>query len=261
MSELRVYDLRNRFMSPELGRFLQPDPIGFTGDASNLYRYCHNDPEDFSDPMGLVSTSATDMFNRLTSFGGGDWINGSDGLSIWDRTVGGMPSNRWQAGMENNAGGGKDQGKKLEDKRGEAKTYKSFNEAAAAQEEAAYKLMSRTHEAGTEIWRKDDGSANFRSDKPRVTSDKLYDINDGKEKGKFLGFEADPGRHPKGYHIAGWMYAHPFYRPEVPPHDQRRAFERGWNVYLVTPIRADRRMQNATSRNVVTYTYPDKPTD
>jgi RHS repeat-associated protein len=44
--ELGLYDLRNRFMSPELGRFLQADPIGFKGDASNLYRYCHNDPVD-----------------------------------------------------------------------------------------------------------------------------------------------------------------------------------------------------------------------
>jgi RHS repeat-associated protein len=52
--ELGLYDLRNRFMSPELGRFLQADPVGFKGDASNLYRYCHNDPEDFSDPMGLT---------------------------------------------------------------------------------------------------------------------------------------------------------------------------------------------------------------
>jgi RHS repeat-associated protein len=38
MSEMRVYDLRNRFMSPDLGRFLQTDPIGFKGDASNLGR-------------------------------------------------------------------------------------------------------------------------------------------------------------------------------------------------------------------------------
>jgi RHS repeat-associated protein len=51
--ELGAYDLRNRFMSPELGRFLQADPIGFKGDASNLYRYCGNDPVDRSDPMGL----------------------------------------------------------------------------------------------------------------------------------------------------------------------------------------------------------------
>jgi RHS repeat-associated protein len=37
IGELALYDLRNRFMSPELGRFLQADPIGFKGDASNLY--------------------------------------------------------------------------------------------------------------------------------------------------------------------------------------------------------------------------------
>jgi RHS repeat-associated protein len=52
--ELALYDLRNRFMSPELGRFLQADPIGFQGDASNLYRYYGNDPINKSDPFGLV---------------------------------------------------------------------------------------------------------------------------------------------------------------------------------------------------------------
>lgn len=51
--ELGLYDLRNRFMSPDLGRFLQPDPIGFKGDASNLYRYCGNDWANRTDPMGL----------------------------------------------------------------------------------------------------------------------------------------------------------------------------------------------------------------
>jgi uncharacterized protein RhaS with RHS repeats len=40
-------------MLPELGRFLQPDPIGFRGDASNLYRYCGNDWENKADPTGL----------------------------------------------------------------------------------------------------------------------------------------------------------------------------------------------------------------
>ena len=41
--ELGLYDLRNRFMSTELGRFLQPDPNGFKGDASNVYRYCYRE--------------------------------------------------------------------------------------------------------------------------------------------------------------------------------------------------------------------------
>ena len=51
--EIGLYDDRNRFMSPDLGRFLQPDPIGFKGDASNLYRYCGNDWANRSDPVGL----------------------------------------------------------------------------------------------------------------------------------------------------------------------------------------------------------------
>src|SRR5438128_9155669 len=56
VSEIGLYDDRNRFMSPDLGRFLQPDPIGFKGDASNLYRYCGNDWANRTDPMGLEAT-------------------------------------------------------------------------------------------------------------------------------------------------------------------------------------------------------------
>jgi uncharacterized protein RhaS with RHS repeats len=35
---------------PELGRFLQPDPKQFAAGEYNLYRYCHNDPVNKSDP-------------------------------------------------------------------------------------------------------------------------------------------------------------------------------------------------------------------
>jgi hypothetical protein len=33
--------------------FLQPDPKEFAAGDYNLYRYCHNDPVNHSDPMGL----------------------------------------------------------------------------------------------------------------------------------------------------------------------------------------------------------------
>ncbi len=55
--QLGLYDLRNRFYSPDIGRFLPPDPIGFAGDPTNLYRYVRNNPLKWSDPSGLVDDS------------------------------------------------------------------------------------------------------------------------------------------------------------------------------------------------------------
>ena len=73
-----VYDYRRRFYYPEMGYFLQADPIGiqiggakltamqkalfspggqapeaFGDSEANLYRYCHNDPVNKTDPTGL----------------------------------------------------------------------------------------------------------------------------------------------------------------------------------------------------------------
>jgi RHS repeat-associated protein len=52
--DLHLYDYRNRMYQPELGRFLQPDPKEFAAGDYNLYRYCHNDPINRSDPFGLL---------------------------------------------------------------------------------------------------------------------------------------------------------------------------------------------------------------
>jgi len=53
LRDLRIYDYRNRQYQPELGRFLQPDPKQFDAGDYNLYRYCHNDPVNRTDPEGL----------------------------------------------------------------------------------------------------------------------------------------------------------------------------------------------------------------
>jgi RHS repeat-associated protein len=44
--------MKQRWYSPELGRFLSPDPTGEGADV-NRYRYCGNEPVDAVDPMGL----------------------------------------------------------------------------------------------------------------------------------------------------------------------------------------------------------------
>jgi RHS repeat-associated protein len=51
------YEYRARAYNPQLGRFMSEDhKLADTGDY-NLFRYCHNDPVDFTDPMGLTEAA------------------------------------------------------------------------------------------------------------------------------------------------------------------------------------------------------------
>ena len=47
-----LYNYRARAFAPELGRFLQPDPIGYAA-GPNIYAYVSGDPVNFTDPSGL----------------------------------------------------------------------------------------------------------------------------------------------------------------------------------------------------------------
>lgn len=61
--ETGLNDYRNRVELPAMGVFLQPDPIGFKGDAANVYRFCNNNAVNRVDPMGLFDVVQID-FNR-----------------------------------------------------------------------------------------------------------------------------------------------------------------------------------------------------
>jgi RHS repeat-associated protein len=91
--QANLYDMRNRYYSPELNRFLQTDPVGlqfagaklsadqkafywagkvpeaFSLSEGNLYRYCHNDDVDNTDPMGLwVSMGRAEVFSGTAEY-------------------------------------------------------------------------------------------------------------------------------------------------------------------------------------------------
>lgn len=63
LADLGIYDYRNRMYSPQLGRFLQTDPIGFDAADVNLYRYVGNNPINHIDPLGLYDPDDP-RFNR-----------------------------------------------------------------------------------------------------------------------------------------------------------------------------------------------------
>jgi RHS repeat-associated protein len=53
LSQVGLYDYRNRVYSAQIGRFLQTDPIRFAAGDVNLYRYVSNNPVNLWDPWGL----------------------------------------------------------------------------------------------------------------------------------------------------------------------------------------------------------------
>lgn len=82
----QLYYYRFRDYSPLIGRFLQPDPLGYI-DGLNLYAYCANNPVNYVDPWGLYGDGMEKSVDEGTwnpnvlpghsDFGDG-WKNGFD---------------------------------------------------------------------------------------------------------------------------------------------------------------------------------------
>jgi RHS repeat-associated protein len=53
LGQAGIYDYRNRVYSPQIGRFLQTDPIRFAAGDVNIYRYVFNNAVNWGDPYGL----------------------------------------------------------------------------------------------------------------------------------------------------------------------------------------------------------------
>jgi RHS repeat-associated protein len=50
-----LYYYRARYYNPQLGRFLNEDPLRFGGGDANLFAYANNNPINLTDPSGLLS--------------------------------------------------------------------------------------------------------------------------------------------------------------------------------------------------------------
>jgi RHS repeat-associated protein len=56
-----VYEYRARLYHSGIGRFMSQDPKLFDAGDYNLFRYCHNDPVDLTDPMGLDAMAVAEV--------------------------------------------------------------------------------------------------------------------------------------------------------------------------------------------------------
>jgi len=55
LSQVGLYDYRNRVYSASIGRFLQTDPIRFAAGDVNIYRYVGNNSVNLIDPTGKIA--------------------------------------------------------------------------------------------------------------------------------------------------------------------------------------------------------------
>jgi len=78
MPEVGLYYYKARMYSPQLGRFMQPDPLGLKA-GQNLYNYTTSDPVNLADPLGLDDDEVVITGHRS----GGWWgvIEGSSTLT------------------------------------------------------------------------------------------------------------------------------------------------------------------------------------
>ncbi len=62
--ETRLYYYNARYYDPQMGRFLEIDPIGFAGGDINLYAYVGNNPVNLTDPLGLYTMPGGELYTK-----------------------------------------------------------------------------------------------------------------------------------------------------------------------------------------------------
>jgi RHS repeat-associated protein len=84
-----LYFYRARYYSPQLGRFISEDPIGFGG-GFNFYSYAGNDPISWIDPFGLADVYVWKYRGSTDAWGHSsvDINNGDTHISWWPQSDG-----------------------------------------------------------------------------------------------------------------------------------------------------------------------------
>jgi RHS repeat-associated protein len=82
LGSVQLNDHRNRYYSPNLGRWTTTDPIGFKAKDANLYRYVGNRVLSANDPFGQQALAPMGVGPKGPTYGnwgGGGWSGGASG--------------------------------------------------------------------------------------------------------------------------------------------------------------------------------------
>jgi len=82
----------SRDYHPEIGRYVEPDPLGLRG-GINMYAYCMNDPVNMTDPSGqFIITGIIIARVAIGAASGGfaGWVAGMQSGHSWGGIIGGV---------------------------------------------------------------------------------------------------------------------------------------------------------------------------
>ena len=236
LSSIAAYDYRHRTYRPNIGRFLQIDPIGFDAGDMNLFRYVGGDPVDRTDPTGLYDPNSS-----LTSMGGGDWSYFNGGVADAMREE--LQRQHQTASNEGGLSAGLLSGRDVNVPVG---GFKSEREAGRAGAQADYDQIDksgvggrdRNEYGGLTLRRRDaEGHQEFGFTGPyKGKQGRVTDQYRTMRQANYFIVEG-PGSPPvpRGWTKVGWHYAHPIPGNTIPLDDKKLAHAHGWSVAGAAP--------------------------
>ena len=261
VSTFSFYEYRARAYNPTLGRFMSEDPKLFDAGDYNLFRYCHNDPIDSVDPMGLQDTVATyspqQTSLKLAEDRSYNFIMGLMQRQFSSAISAGMAGyqafSAWSAqqAMAAQVHDPVINGKNYQQSSSREKLVNVMAEQAHDQMEQE-RANPSVSEVSTYISQGNNGSNDYLGHPLTLQNRRIEGLEGSVLFNKNRG-EKDPS--PPGYHVVAGIVAQRVFRERMSFRDQNAFRSLGYDGYTVVP--GDYRHSNPFY--IRSYHYPDEP--